>query len=281
MDSVSCPICFNTNIKHVFTKKSKHEDYFTIYRCRKCKHEFIFPIPEEETLLRYYDAEYFTVRTDRGYNNYFSESTKKQIATVFQMNLDDIGFEKFEATLPPNRRSLDIGSAAGYFVEIMKNRGWEAFGIDVSNECTSFARKNLGLNVVQGDYLKTRYTLPFDLITLWATIEHLPQPELFLKKAREEIYKSGRLIISTCRSDSFFKKIHSKKWRYYNVPEHIHYFSVRSLTLLLRRSGFKIEHYFTYGSGFGKSGTINRKAADSIAKNFKSGDMIVISARPE
>ncbi len=251
-----------------------------IYACRRCAHEFIFPLPTGDEVAAYYDESYFTVRTERGYNDYFSEETKKQIIRVFDLNLKDIAFPAFEHTLPPTKRSLDIGCAAGYFVELLKKRGWNATGIDISSECALYAKKNLELDVVCGDYLTTRYPEPFDLITMWATVEHLPRPDLFLKKASTEIFRSGRLYLSTCRSDSAFKKLHGKKWRYYNVPEHIHYFSNSSLSILLESCGFSIDRLFTYGSGLGKGGTPLRRAADILAKRMRLGDMVVVSAWP-
>ncbi len=280
MHNSTCPVCESDDIRRKFAKQSKFGNSYTIFKCKNCRHECIYPLPSDEELAQYYDESYFTVRTERGYNNYFSEETKEQINRVSLMNLHDIHFVKFEHTLPPKRRSLDIGCAAGYFVELLQKRGWDAFGIDVSAECTAFAKKELGLPIIQGDYLNTKYSVPFDLITLWATIEHLPRPDLFLAKARGEIYKSGRLYLSTCRSDSLFKRIKKQKWRYYNVPEHIHYFSKRSLSLLLEKSGFAIERYFTYGSGIGPGGSVQRKGADFLAKKMKMGDMIVVSARP-
>ena len=94
---------------------------------------------------------------------------------------------------------LDIGCAAGYFLSYMRERGWDATGVDISPACVEFAR-GAGLAVYEDDYLEITFAGQFDLITLWASIEHLHQPDRFLEKARDELTDGGRLYISTCRT---------------------------------------------------------------------------------
>jgi SAM-dependent methyltransferase len=246
-------------------------------KCSTCSLEFISPRPDTEEIKAYYAPDYFLKRTERGYNNYFSDAVKSEIERVFKMNLADLGFFEFEEKLQGNKRCLDIGCAAGYFVNFMKCRGWESAGIDVSAECVDFG-KGLGLNMARGDYLEGKYEGKFNLITLWASIEHLHYPEKFIKKISDELDINGRLYISTCRSGFGFKTISGENWRYYNFPEHLFYFSISALRKLLEQNGFRILEYRTYGSGFGKPGSIIRKAADFSAKNFYLGDMMIISA---
>jgi 2-polyprenyl-3-methyl-5-hydroxy-6-metoxy-1,4-benzoquinol methylase len=276
-----CPLCENEKSTPLFTKESKFQQKYTIVKCRRCGSEFIDPMPREEELLQYYDKSYFLTRKDRGYNNYFNSDTKKQIASVFRMNLLDSDFGVIFSKSALSKRSLDIGCAAGYFVEIMQNSNFEAEGIDVSHECTLFAREELKLNVKEGNYLSTSYNNKFGLITLWATIEHLNNPHEFIKKIHQDLEDNGILIISTCRSDSLFKKIHGKKWRYYNVPEHVFYPTVKGLKILLAKYGFNVKQHFTYGSGFAAGGSFFRKIADILAKKCGMGDMIVITAQKE
>ena len=278
MKSCSCIFCGETQNNYFFSKPSRCGENFNIYKCRNCGSESIQPVPSDEMLKDYYEKTYFTTRTDRGYDNYFSDQIKNEIERVFKMNLDDLGFFSGK-TLANGGTHLDIGCAAGYFTAYMKSLGWDANGIDVSRICTDFAHKKLKLDVVCGDYLKHNYKQKFNLITMWASIEHLPRPDLFLNKIMNDLTDNGKLYISTCRADSFFKNVARKRWRYYNVPEHIHYFTIKGIKSLLKRNGFETVKLFCYGSGFGKPGSFTRKSADFVAKNFSAGDMMVISAQ--
>lgn len=277
MTEYKCVNCSSTKLNYSISKKSKNGESFHLYKCSNCSLEVLLPIPSEADLRRYYESEYFMKRTERGYDNYFSDELRKEISRVFQMNLSDLGFFDYEKSLEHNKKSLDIGCAAGYFVSYLSGRNWNAHGVDVSTDCVNFAKNTLNLQVELGDYLKKKYAGQFDLITLWATIEHLTNPGEFLNKVSKDISTGGRLYISTCRTGSLFKKMFGKKWRYYNFPEHVFYFNITNLISFVEKYGFKKEKYFTYGSGFGKPGTLIRKVSDFLAKYLRLGDMMVIS----
>ncbi|MBN2367771.1 class I SAM-dependent methyltransferase [Candidatus Woesearchaeota archaeon] len=274
-----CIICDSLSFKGLFSKESAHGEQFTLLKCRTCGMEFLASVPDEEEIKKYYEREYFTKRTEWGYDNYFSPALKAEIERVFKLNLEDLDFYNFEKNLGREKRCLDIGCAAGYFVGYMKDRGWDSAGIEISGDCVDFAQKN-GLNVIQGDYLKTGFNRKFDLITLWATIEHLHRPGEVIEKAYNDLADNGMILLSTCRTGGLnFMKLKGKRWRFYNFPEHIFFFSIKTLKTLLEQRGFSVINYRTYGSDFGKSGTISRKVADYIAKRYNMGDMMIVSAK--
>jgi 2-polyprenyl-3-methyl-5-hydroxy-6-metoxy-1,4-benzoquinol methylase len=176
-------------------------------------------------------------------------------------------------------RALDIGCAAGYFVSFLKNRGWNARGIDISPECVDAARSQ-GLDVVCGDYLAQNYDRAFDLITLWASIEHLHDPHLFLDRVRSQLADGGLLYISTCRTGGLnFMRLFGRNWRFYNFPEHLYFFSRSTMQKILVRTGFSMIQYRTYGSGLGEKGSLTRACADRAAKSLGLGDMMLVAAR--
>jgi 2-polyprenyl-3-methyl-5-hydroxy-6-metoxy-1,4-benzoquinol methylase len=278
MENAQCIICGNAEGRPLFQKASRDGILFTLVRCKQCGTEYLSPRPTQDEIGAYYGESYFMKRTDRGYDNYFSESMRREIERVIALNLRDLGFHRFEKRLSGEKRVLDIGCAAGWFLGYMHDRGWDATGVDISQACVEFARA-AGLAVYEDDYLEIAFARPFDLITLWASIEHLHHPDLFLEKAHDELKEGGLLYISTCRSGGInFMRLYGREWRFYNFPEHLYLFSRSSLKKLLERKGFKIIRYATYGSGFGAAGSIPRKFADILAKRFSLGDMMLIAA---
>lgn len=277
MEKADCAICGPSDSKKLFDKQSPSGESFTLAKCKNCGLEFVDPRPSPEEIAEYYSKEYFTKRTDRGYNNYFSPELKKQITSVLELNLSELGFFEYEASLSGNPSVLDIGCAAGYSVEYMKNRGWSSMGIDISGDCIDYAVSQ-GLDVIQGSYPETEFESTFDAVTLWATIEHLHYPGQFLEKISRDLKKGGMMYLSTCRAGFGFKTIAGKKWRFYNFPEHLYFFSGTRLKNLLRKYGFSIKTYRTYGSGFAAPGSLTRTIADSAAKKLLIGDMMIISA---
>lgn len=278
METIPCVICGDAAPRHRFTKNSGSGEPFNLVRCRRCGLEFLSPRPTEEEIGKYYDAGYFEKRTDRGYDDYFSPALEREVTRVLEMNCRDLGFFEFEASLPSGKRALDIGCAAGYSVAFMERRGWDSRGIDIAGSCIDFALSR-GLAVQRGHYLDTVYAEPFHLITLWATIEHLHRPDTILEKAARDLHHGGRLFISTCRTGGMnFKLFQGPRWRYYNFPEHLYFFSRATMKRLLERCGFRVTAYHTYGSGFGKPGSAMRRWADRAAKNYGWGDMMILAA---
>lgn len=258
---------------------------YGIYACKSCKLWQINPAPLARDLKTLYEKAYFGKRTKRGYNNYASDAVRKTILSTVEKNLRDLNFYSFEKSISPepNKKKsfLEIGSAAGYFLEYLQNRGWKAMGIDVSREMTKEARQK-GLNAVCGDFLKYDFKKEkFDLIALWATLEHLPNPEDFIRKIATLLKPQGHLYLSTAHT-GFWARVYGQNWRYLNVPEHIFYFNKKNLNLLFQKSNLQIQSSFTYGSGF----TAKTKSAftyrflkfifDRLARFFHSGDMIVL-----
>jgi len=279
MEKTQCIICKDSKSSLLFQKASGKGELFDVQQCKKCKLEFVSPRPDVNEINAYYEKEYFTQRTDRGYNNYFSDEIRNEILRVLNLNLKDLGFFEYESTCDVDKYSLDIGCAAGYSVEFFHKRGWGATGIDVSTDCVNFAQSK-GLDVVEGDYLKWNNPTPRDVITMWATIEHLHYPHLFLDKIYSELKTGGMLYISTCRTGGInFKQLKKTDWRYYNVPEHLFYFSRKNLKKLLEQKGFAVTSYITYGSGTGEAHSKLRQSADFMARHFKMGDMMLIGAQ--
>ncbi len=279
MEQVNCLICNKENENAFFTKKSGEMEEFTLVKCSFCDLEYINPRPTVVEIAKYYNNNYFNKRTDRGYNNYFSNEVRGEIERVMALNLADLGFFELEKSLKDSKRVLDIGSAAGYFVNYMQNRSWDSSGIDLSDDCVNFAKDN-GLNVINGDYLGTIYKDKFDLITLWASIEHLHYPDKFLEKIYDDLKEGGEIYISTCRQGGLnFQKLFGSKWRFYNFPEHLYFFSFKNIKKLLEVKGFEVVSYNTYGSGVGKGGSFLRKISDFFAKNFLMGDMMLVGAK--
>jgi SAM-dependent methyltransferase len=277
MEDAKCVICGSEKRKPLFRKASRDGTVFNLVKCRRCGLEYVSPRPGLDEIGAYYDDAYFSRRTDRGYDNYFSEETRREIERVIELNLHDLEFYEFEQGLGKEKRVLDIGCAAGYFLGFMRDRGWDVTGVDISQACVEIARGE-GLAAYEDDYLEIAFGRPFDLITLWASIEHLHYPDRFLEKAHDELKRGGRLYLSSCRVGGLnFMRLRGKKWRYYNFPEHLYFFSRPLLEKILEQNGFRVTHYATYGSGFGRAGSTVRKAADRLAR-MHLGDMMLVAA---
>ncbi|EMK05104.1 class I SAM-dependent methyltransferase [Leptospira kirschneri] len=281
MEIIPCNTCGSSEFKPLFSKSNHKNELFHIVQCIRCSLVQVSPQPSPIEVASYYSEEYFLKRSDRGYDNYFSEGIRDEISRVFGLNLKDLDFQTWEKSLSSAKRCLDVGCAAGYFVDYMQSRGWDSYGIDIAQAPVKFAQDKLKLKVEQVDFLEWKPTDPFDLITLWASIEHLHKPKETLEKIYTHLKPGGRVILSTCRW-GILAKLQGPSWRYLNVPEHLYYYSLPGIVKLCRSLGFEKKKHVTYGSGLTakKNPSLLYKTlkylADPTVKFLDQGDMMAL-----
>jgi len=95
---------------------------------------------------------------------------------------------------------VDVGCGRGMFLAELKAAGYEAIGIDASEEAVA-ACKARGLDIEQADALEYLESQPGRLggIFLSHVVEHLSPPQVveFLELARRSLRPGGRLIVVT------------------------------------------------------------------------------------
>lgn len=276
---VHCPLCAGTSEPYL-EKKGADGKLYSVYRCTRCTLWHLHPLPKDTELFSLYQSNYFKARSDRGYSDYTSKKVEESVIQTLQKNLTDLKFFKWELSLH-EKRLLEVGSAAGHAVGYFAERGWETQGLDIAEEMVERGRAR-GLNLVAADFLQFDFSKKkFSLITHWATLEHLPNAQLFLRKMAELLLPEGRIYLSTCNT-GLFAKIRGVEWRYLNVPEHVFYFNKKSLIQLAKSSGLCIVRSFSYGSGFTARENaswgykLTKRIADTLARYFLWGDMVVV-----
>jgi 2-polyprenyl-3-methyl-5-hydroxy-6-metoxy-1,4-benzoquinol methylase len=101
---------------------------------------------------------------------------------------------------------LDCGCGRGELLELLRDAGIEASGIDLDEGMLAEARR-LGLDVVAGDAVQALAQAPagsIGAVTAMQVIEHLPERVLkeFLGAARQALRAGGRLIVETVNPHS-------------------------------------------------------------------------------
>lgn len=203
-----------------------------LHRCADCDFEFVWPTPSAAVIAEVYRAGYFT-GPGAGYEDYFARE-RAQAARKAAVRLD-----RLAALGLTTGRALDVGCAAGYFVEAARDRGFDAWGFEVSPEARAEVAAALRDRIVSslieapGD---------FDLLTLWDVLEHLPDPDASLRTLLPRLRPNGFVGIVVPVLGSLNTRIAPRTWDQYKPPEHLWYFSARALHALLARHGLAVVH---------------------------------------
>jgi ubiquinone/menaquinone biosynthesis C-methylase UbiE len=138
-------------------------------------------------------------------------------------------------------RLLDVGCGKGYFVKHCVDAGIDAQGVDLSTTAIEFATKSLGINAIAGRVEDmTEYSGAFETVTMWATIEHLPAPELTLKAIHRVLKPNGLLHLDTGIGADWLDKLLPGVNQWYDPPQHLFVFSASGLRKILEKTGFEV-----------------------------------------
>jgi SAM-dependent methyltransferase len=140
---------------------------------------------------------------------------------------------------PDGRSLLDVGCYTGVFVEIAQHHGWQAWGVEPSRWAVTQAQGR-GLHVILGTLATA--DLPeayFDVVTLWDVIEHLTDPRAALQHTLRLLRPGGLAVIHTIDIESPFARLMGARWPWL-MEMHIHYFSRRTLCVMLKQCGFQV-----------------------------------------
>jgi 2-polyprenyl-6-hydroxyphenyl methylase/3-demethylubiquinone-9 3-methyltransferase len=98
------------------------------------------------------------------------------------------------------KTALDVGCGAGLLTEPLARLGAKATGIDASPEVIAVAREHAAAMLLDVDYrVSAVETLEgkFDLVTSMEVIEHVADPDAFVKALAKRLAPDGLLIMST------------------------------------------------------------------------------------
>jgi 2-polyprenyl-3-methyl-5-hydroxy-6-metoxy-1,4-benzoquinol methylase len=136
---------------------------------------------------------------------------------------------------------LDVGCGNGFFISILKNRGWDVEGLETDLKAVEFC-KSQGLNAKHGDLHTQNYPdNTFDAVALAHVIEHVYDPVNLVKEIYRILKPGGQIILATPNSKSWmFNEKFNSNWFSLHSPGHVQIFNRKNLCSLLESYGFKI-----------------------------------------
>ena len=192
----TCLICKSPRLKIL----EQYSDSF-LCKCQSCSFVFSELIPSEQELKEHYEK--------YGRNDYLSPITIKRYHEL----LDD--FDSFRKT----NKILDVGCGIGYFLEEAKNRGWEVFGTEFTDEAVKICSSK-GINMKQGILDPSNYNFEFDIITSFEVLEHINNPTVEINKFYDLLREGGLVYITTPNFNSLLRYKLKSAYNVICYPEH-------------------------------------------------------------
>ena len=210
-ESAICLICKN----HAYFFCTKNG--LRIYKCKHCGFGFTTQLKEQKG--KYHRDETYIEEEDL-----FKNIFKKRIKII----------SKFQNS----GKALEIGCSTGLMLSLLKDKGWDVLGIEISSTAAKVA-KDRGIEVMTVPFEKANLNEKFDLIILNHTLEHLKDPLEVLKKAKSLLKPKGNIYLDFPNFESLGAKILKSNWPLLLPDEHLWHFSEKAVRLMFKSLDFK------------------------------------------
>lgn len=260
-------------------------DDFDVIDCEPCGFRHVVPLPTAEEIRALYTTAYYGETKP----DYLVRANAD--AAWARLGFDD-RLDLLEQNLPASRRRLlEIGSGPGHFLAHAAARGWDALGVDPSEQACAHAR-GLGLSVVHGffDEHLAATLPPCDAVVLTNVLEHIADPLGLLQTARHCLKAGGLACVSVPNDYNAFQTTLRSAAGYapwwVAAPHHLNYFDFAALERLVRRVGlqpvarltsFPMEIFALMGEAYPGNDTLGRlcharrKAFDTLLEAAGAG----------
>jgi len=200
-------------------------------------------MPSDDFLKEYYtvtnqNADVKTVYHDEDNVknlNYAYETSANRIKEMLKLNppIHDTGAP----------RLLDLGCSLGRFFDFFPD--WDVYGVEIEEVAGNIA-KSKHENVFVGDMKDADFEKNFfDCVNMQDSLDHSNDPIAVVKHSYEFLKEGGFIVIKVHNINCLLAKVSGKRFYAIVPPEHLTYFNLKTLKLLLSANGFEyVNHYY-------------------------------------
>ena len=221
--SDTCHICNSSKLAY------NHKYFsFPIIKCNQCGFIRATKTPSEVKLIEYYSI-----------YSYDKDSGVDQITlTRYQEILKKI--KPYQKT----NKLLDFGCGLGHFLEAAKEENWDVYGYELSQKANELLIDKNIKTICEEEF--TQYNNQFDVIICIEVIEHVTHPLETIFQIQKLLRSGGILYLTTPNIKNFSLSYMKNKEFFITYPEHLNYFTVKSIRKILDPY-FNILHLKTTG----------------------------------
>lgn len=230
----NCLLCKADDTELQFVKEG-----FKYVKCNECELIYVNPRLNSENISNLYT----TGRFEYQFKNLFIPSATYRKETLYTERLNII-----ESYIKPGKL-LDVGAAAGHFMETAIERGWDTYGVEPSPYAAEYARTELNLTKIYNSELieKGFDNESFNVITAWDVLEHLKKPLETVQEIHRILKPGGMIFVYVPNYESVEVTICKEKCDTIVPDAHLTYFSPKTIRQLLEKAGFHIKFMETKG----------------------------------
>ena len=213
---------------------------YWIRECPPCRHRFAECEVGPDHTRSLYSDEYFT-GGGAGYRNYLLEA-----GTLIAQGRR---YGRLLAKFHQPGSLLDVGCAAGFLAEGLRQTGWFPMGVEPNAAMATLAESRFGFHVINAPLEDASLEASsLDAVTLVQVLPHLTNLSEAMRCIARSLRPGGLCLVETWDYQSVTARLFGRRWHEYSPPTVLQYFSRSSLA--------------AFGASFGlvalKSGRANK-----------------------
>jgi 2-polyprenyl-3-methyl-5-hydroxy-6-metoxy-1,4-benzoquinol methylase len=220
-----------------------------VVQCHDCGFVFMNENPTHEEIERCYSTYSYSI------------AVNAPAATIASFNKLLQELEPFRKT----NRILDYGCGQGWFIEEAKKRGWEVWGTEYSEAAIKLGKEK-DISILSLEDAKKFEQGFFDVVVMIEVIEHVTDIHEPFRSIHKWLRQGGLLYCTTPNFNAINRYIQKKeKFRIISWPEHLSYFTRKTLGKLASMNGFSKKKILTTGLSFSvkKTTVVNSSGAET------------------
>lgn len=277
METFNCCIFCNTKNNNVVVQ----ENGYNARKCPKCGLVYTSPRPSLSSIkdLYSYDKAHISAKA------LLEGSIFQRLVAKHHLNL-----------IKPLKRTgnflMEIGAGSGYFLDEARNKNYIVFAIEPNPILVQHIEEILKIPCVR-ELKALPENMKFDVIYLRDVLSHFYSPIDEFKEIHNKLNKRGFIVFETGNFGDVERKYY-KHCPSFQFPDHLFFFSTRSIAKLLSTSKFRIVNIFGFSilmelrisrilkkilkisNTFGNSNTIQKSQASLIVKLLQNAFWCVI-----
>lgn len=213
---------------------------FQIFRCRGCGSGFLNPPPSNELLRKIYQFSGHALTAPISLREIGDSEKRFPNSTVDAARLANIATKLNSSQ---EKRALDVGSGYGFLTKSLRDYGYDVTSINPGQyENEVFAELN-GYSPQSVMFDQFVAQQKFGVVAMSQVLEHIVRPTEAIEKVSAMLEKGGIFACAVPNFEALTVKILGTRdnaclW----VPEHVNYFTMKGLRMLLERHGLKLIH---------------------------------------
>ena len=233
-----CMLCGESEF--AFVHKLRDDDKRNVFKCASCGHVQIVPLPSAGEDYEFYQS---GKMYERSFKNPSEINNNDKLANRMRAFVE-YQPRKLINYLHADWKILEIGSAFGWLVQNLSERGYDIEGVEISDECRNIYRIRTGKDLLSFNFLTDEPGMlakyeHYDCICAFHTLEHITDPVTFLTRAAKLLKPGGFAYIEVPNHDDYMLQLSGKYAEHYYARIHVSYYSPATLSLLLEKSGFE------------------------------------------